>query len=92
MSWNYRVVHVVGKYQNGNPFNYYEVREAYYDKCGQVNSLTADYAAPGGEDSNEFLRDWTMYQRALRRPVLVWDSIDDKFVGEEPPLLEPLAR
>ena len=81
MSWNYRVIHQIlddGVHQ-------FVIHEVYYsDNDGIIKSWTANPIYPSGETIEEFSRDLSHYQRALRQPTLEMAELEKMY----PPVKE----
>src|SRR5919108_1761092 len=65
MTWDYRVVRVLGHAEAQ-----YAIYEVFYDEVGQPEARTEDPSYPAGETMEEFRRDLEAYVAALQQPVL----------------------
>jgi hypothetical protein len=69
MSWNHRVVRK--KYGSQLPDKeWLEIHEVYYDKDGNVEGMTVDAVAPGGNNLNELRSELQMMLECLEKPIL----------------------
>jgi hypothetical protein len=80
--WNYRVVKMMCK--SGLE---YSVHEVYYTKDGSPVMITQDEVGPAGSDRIEFARCVLAYNEAYTRPVLIYDTENTQFKGEETSML-----
>ncbi len=83
--WNYRVVKELTK----GGFTDYAVHEVHYDENDAPYMMTTRDVSPAGEDAAEFAQSLVLWNRALEKPVLVYDDKKHKFVGEQPPISTP---
>ena len=77
MTWNYRVVKRTFTNKDGSTEDRFAVHEVYYDdndppKAETMISLDPTY--PSGDSVGELRRDFEYYQRALDKPVLIWED------------------
>lgn len=84
-SWNYRVVKTISS--KGSWPSFYSVHDVYYES-GTPSSINQNESSPFGPTRESFSRSVVAFSKALVKPVLIFDWDTDKFVGEEPPLVE----
>ena len=70
MTWNYRILKI------GAEFGMHEV---FYDKAANPISYTLEKVSPRGDSLDAFRLDFSRYQDALNKPVLMV-SDNDKIV------------
>ena len=73
-TWNYRVLERKDKKTGENP---YAIHEVYYNEEGKPDGCTENAVAPMGESLEELNNDIVHYLRALKKPVLVYDSLEE---------------
>ena len=80
MAWNYRVVRRVFKSKRGEDEVTHFIHEAYYSHDGKQISITKDPVVVSGDDLG-----WVLdrMQRALSRPVIDYDTLEEVKEGEE---------
>lgn len=62
MTWNYRILKL------GDEFGIHEV---FYDEAAKPTSYTERIVSPRGESLDDFRLDFSRYQEALDKPVLI---------------------
>jgi len=75
MSWNYRLVHRWLREEYGAP-HIYAVHECYYNRTGSPITISLNPIAPIGESLNELKVEMGHYMKALKEPILEFDSFD----------------
>ena len=73
-TWNYRVLERKDK-KTGEKT--YAIHEVYYNENGNPDGCTKNSIAPMGESLEELKGDIEYYLRALKKPVLVYDSLEE---------------
>ncbi len=73
-TWNYRVLERKDK-KTGEKI--YAIHEVYSNDEGQPDGCTENDVAPMGESLEELKDDIEYYLRALKMPVLVYDSLEE---------------
>lgn len=74
MTWNYRIIRRIDPATGEIG---YSIHEAYYNKAGEIYSITAEPVAPFGESSEELLADLeNMLKDAKSQSVLDWDCLE----------------
>ena len=84
--WNYRIVKTLLKTSGVN----YAVHEVSYDEFDHPVMMTVRGISPIGESPASFVECYEMWKVALKKPVLIFDDKQNKFVGEEPPIKIPV--
>ncbi len=79
-TWNYRVLERADK-KTGEKT--YAIHEVYYNDEDQPDNCTENAVAPMGESLEELKGDIEYYLRALKIPVLVYDSLEEAEVQWE---------
>lgn len=78
MGWDYRVM----RHREGED-QWLSIHEVYYDKESGPNAWSEEGMRPGGNNLVELKGDLLMMMRALERPVLDYEELDNQGGGGE---------
>jgi hypothetical protein len=74
MSWNYRVCKSTYTAE-ANSEVFFEIREVYYNKAGDITAVTENAVGVVGEDTSEINRVLEKMQLALSKDIVDLDTI-----------------
>jgi len=71
MTWNYRVIHRVEAGED-----VYAIHEVYYDENHMPKMVTESPSYPMGETMEELQEDLNLYDLAMLKPILEYESFN----------------